>query len=57
MSAEMLKNEVATLILRSGMKPHSKMRCALMRTLSMRHGNIERSILRHAVECSLQELL
>ncbi len=57
MSAEMLKDEVATLILRSGMKPDSKMRCALMRTLAMRHGDVDRSVLRHAVECSLRELL
>ncbi len=57
MSAEMLKDEVATLILRSGMKPDSKMRCALIRTLTMRHGDLDRSMLRHAVERSLKELL
>jgi hypothetical protein len=56
MSLNQLRNEIDTMILNSGMNPHIKMRCSILRALKMRHQNIDPSQARNVIEIAIKEL-
>ncbi len=56
MSIIQLRREVETLIGNSGRKPHMKMRCSLMRTLKMRHGDLDPAITRDVIDLTIRGL-
>ena len=56
MSVNQLRQEVESLIVNSGMKPDIKMRCAIMRTLKMRHDSLDASLTRDVVEATIRKM-
>ncbi len=57
MSVNQMRQQVDSLILHSGMKADVKMCCSLMKTLKMRHGNIDTSLARSVIRKAIQEHL
>ncbi len=56
MSDEKLRNEIDTLILRSGRKAHSKMRCSVLRALKLRHGELDNASTLHIIDHAINAL-
>jgi len=56
MSIIQLRKEVETLIVNSGMKPDIKMRCSIMKTLKMRHSDLDMTLTRNVIESAIKEM-
>ena len=56
MSINQLRQEVESLIVNSGMKPNIKMRCSIMKTLKMRHGDLNLPLTRDVIETAIREM-
>jgi len=56
MSIIQLRKEVESLIVNSGMKPNVKMRCSLMKTLKMRHSDLDMTLTRNVIDSAIKEL-
>ncbi|MEA1920239.1 MAG: hypothetical protein U9N52_10390 [Campylobacterota bacterium] len=57
MSISQLRNEIDTMIDSSGFKPTMKMKCSILRALSMRHKEIDNRVTRDIIETVLKEKL
>lgn len=56
MSTEKLRNEIDTLILQSGRKAHTKMRCSILRALKLRHGNLDNATTFNVIDNAIDAL-
>jgi hypothetical protein len=56
MSTEKLRNEIDTLILQSGRKAHTKMRCSILRALKLRHGDLDNATTLNAIDNAIEAL-
>lgn len=51
-----LQNEVETLIQNSGLKPHPKMECSILRTLKMRHDIMDTPMTRDVIKSTIEKM-
>jgi hypothetical protein len=57
MSIYQIRTEVDSLIQESGMQPSMKMQCSLLRTLKMRHCNLDIPLASNIIKTTIKELL
>jgi len=56
MSINQLRQEVESLIVNSGMKPNIKMRCSILKTLKMRHRDLDVPLTRNVIDSAIKEM-
>lgn len=56
MSIIQLRQEVHSLIAHSGIQPSMKMRCSIMKTLKMRHEDLDTTLTRNVIESAIKAL-